>query len=169
MKIKGTNIKLTSLMCLAIYYGFAQYLPTSLGLFGKQSKWLRYKLCKHIFLKCGENVNIERKAHFGSGKCVQIGDNSGLGINCNIPSNTIIGEDVMMGPNCYILGNNHSFDRTDIPMRKQGYKHKENLQTIIDDDVWIGRDVLMTPGRHILKGSVIGGGLCCVRIFQNIA
>ncbi len=167
MKIKGVNIKFTTLVCLALYYGFAQYLPSSIGLFGKQCRWLRYQLCKHIFLKIGKNVNVERKAHFGSGRRIQIGNNSGLGINCNIPSNTIIGEDVMMGPNCYILGNNHSFERTDIPMRRQGYKHKENLQTIIEDDVWIGRDVLMTPGRHISKGSVVGGGTLLCKDFPE--
>lgn len=74
-------------------------------------------------------------------------------MNACIPGNTKIGNDVMMGPNCYILPHNHSFDRTDIPMRKQGFTEKK--QTIIEDDVWIGRDVTMTPGRIIKKGSII--------------
>ena len=59
----------------------------------------------------------------------------------------------MMGPNCYILPHNHAFDRTDIPMWRQGVAEKK--QTIIEDDVWIGRDVTMTPGRTIKKGSII--------------
>lgn len=50
-----------------------------------------------------------RKAVFGSGRNLEIGDNSGLGLNCNIPGNTIIGKNVMMGPNVYILGQNHAF------------------------------------------------------------
>ena len=109
---------------------------------------------KHIFKKCGKNVNVERYANFGSGRNIEIGDNSGLGINCCIPSNTIIGKNVMMGPNCYILPHNHAFERTDIPMIEQGNTPK--LQTIIEDDVWIGRNVTMTPGRILKKGSIIG-------------
>lgn len=43
-------------------------------------------LCKRIFKYCGENVNVERGACFGSGRLVELGDSSGLGINCQVPS-----------------------------------------------------------------------------------
>lgn len=59
-----------------------------------------------------------------------------------------------MGPNCFILSQNHDFSRTEIPMRLQGFR--ERARTIIEDDVWIGRDVLMTPGRTIKRGTIIG-------------
>lgn len=167
MNIKGANIKIESLVCLVIYYGFAQYLPTSFGFMGKPSRWIRYQLCKRIFKKCGKNVNVERRASFGSGRDIEIGDNSGLGQYCNIPSNTKIGNDVMMGPNCFIIKYNHSFDRTDIPMRKQGYQSNGNVMTVIEDDVWIGMNVLMTPGRHISKGSIIGGGTLLCKDFPE--
>lgn len=142
-----------------LYYGFARFLPVSFNPFvGELSKYIRYQLCKRIFKKCGENVNVERMAFFGSGKDIEIGDNSGLGINCLVPKNIVIGANVMMGPNCYIFISNHSFDRTDIPMCEQGFSAQK--QTIIEDDVWIGRNVTMTPGRHIKKGSIIGA--CCL-------
>lgn len=70
-----------------------------------------------------------------------------------------------MGANCYILPHNHAFDRTDIPMCQQGFNEKK--QTIIEDDVWIGRDVLMTPGRHISKGSIIAGGCVLCKDFPE--
>ncbi|MDE6160010.1 MAG: acyltransferase [Bacteroidaceae bacterium] len=165
MKIKGIEFKISTLTCLGLYYGFAKHLPASFHTFGKQSKWIRYQLVKHIFKKCGKNVNVEHGASFGSGRDIEIGDNSGIGRNCCIPSNTIIGDDVMMGPNCFIIRKNHSFDRIDIPMRKQGYQSKENVQTIIEDDVWIGMNVLMTPGRHISKGTIIGGGTLLCKDF----
>ena len=155
-----------SLVCLICYYGFARYLPVSyFPIFGRCSKWLRYQLCKHIFKKCGKNVNIERLAHFGNGSEIEIGDNSGLGINCFIPKNTIIGVNVMMGPNCYIFASNHAFSRTDVPMIKQGFAEKK--QTIIEDDVWIGRNVLMTPGRTISRGSIIGAGCVLTKDFPE--
>lgn len=109
-----------------------------------------------IFKKIGKNVNVERLASFGSGVNIEIGDNSGLGINCDIPNNTIIGADVMMGPNVCILPFNHRHDRTDIPMIQQGFTDK--VATVIEDDVWIGRNVQMTPGLHIEKGSIIAMG-----------
>ena len=101
-----------------------------------------------------QNVNVERRASFGTGRNIEIGDNSGIGINACIPSNTKIGKDVMMGPNCYILGTNHQFDRTDIPMIEQGMTIQK--VTIIEDDVWIGRNVTFTPGRTIKKGTIVG-------------
>ena len=164
MKIRGKQITILQLLCLMGYYGFARFLPGSYSRFlGGVNRSIRYALCKHIFKKCGKNVNIERLANFGSGLDLEIGDESGLGIRCVVPSNTIIGNYVMMGPNCHILPHNHDFTRTDIPMCHQGFSEKK--QTIIGNDVWIGRDVLMTPGRKILDGSIIGGGCVLTKDF----
>ena len=160
MTIKGINISTAQLLCLALYYGLAQYLPS-----GKAGRKIRYAVCRHIFARCGKNVNIERRAYFGSGRNIQIGDNSGLGIRCHVPSNTQIGDNVMMGPNCHILAQNHRFDRTDIPMIKQGFSAAP--PTIIEDDVWIGRDVLMTPGRHIRQGSIVAAGCVLCKDFPE--
>lgn len=148
MRLKGVDFSIKKLFFLIVYYKLVRFFPSNK--FGKRA---RYICCKHIFRRCGKNVNVERGAIFGSGRDIEIGDNSGLGINCCIPSNTIIGNDVMMGPNCYILPHNHAFDRTDIPMWKQGLTEKK--QTVIEDDCWIGRNVTMTPGRTIKKGSII--------------
>lgn len=149
-----------------LYYGFARYLPVSyFPIVGKACKWIRYQLCRRIFKKCGKNVNVERLAFFGRGGGIEIGDNSGLGINCSIPSDTIIGRDVMMAPNCFILPLNHTFDRLDIPMREQGAT--EHKQTVIGDDVWIGRDVIMTPGRIIKRGSIIAAGCVLCKDFPE--
>lgn len=111
-----------------------------------------------IFKKCGKKVNIERKANLGCGFDIEIGYHSGLGLNCCVPSDTIIGDHVNMAPNRYILAQNHKIDRTNITMQAQG--STSTRQTIIGDDVWIGRNVTMTPGRTIRKGTVIGA--CCL-------
>ena len=63
-----------------------------------------------------------------------------------------------MGPNCYIFSSNHSFDRIDVPMIFQGTTNRK--KTIIEDDVWIGRNVTMTPGRFVKKGTIVGA--CCL-------
>lgn len=112
-----------------------------------------------------KGVNVERKANFGCGLGVELGDESGLGVGCVVPSDTRIGNYVMMGPNCRILHQNHNFGRTDIPMCHQGLGPK--LPTVIEDDVWIGRDVLITPGRVIRKGSIVGCGCVLSKDFPE--
>ena len=142
---------------MALYYGFARYRPKS-NTCGNLGGKFRYALCKHIFKKCGKHVNIERKAFFASGLDIEIGDYSGIGVNAHIPNGTIIGNYVMMGPNCFILDVNHNILDTTRPMCQQGMTEKKI--TRIGNDVWIGRDVHMTPGRTVADGSIIA--MCAV-------
>lgn len=149
-----------------LYYSFAIHLPKNTNrVFGKISRKIRYDICKHIFEFCGEDVSIEKGARFINGFKLRIGNHSGLGVNCFIPDGSKIGDDVMMGPNCYCLAKNHSFNKVDIPMRLQGYLPSQVV--VIEDDVWIGRDVLILPGRHIAKGSIIGAGCVLTKDFPE--
>lgn len=160
------RITIKQAICLALYYGFAQYLPSSYSIvpwIGRASNALRVILCHGIFKKCGKITTVNRKACFGSGRNIEMGDGSGLGAYCNIPSNTIIGKNVMMGAKVLILSRNHKFDRTDIPMCQQGYY--DNKQTIIEDDCWIGHNVQFTPGRHVAKGTIVGMGSVLTKDF----
>lgn len=138
---------------LFLYYHFAIHLPASFKSGGRLARWLRYVLCKRIFKECGKHVNIEKGARFGAGINVCIGDNSGIGINADIPDGTRIGKNVMMGPNCFVVGMNHRFDRIDIPMNEQGYVKTAPLT--IEDDCWIGRDVFITGARTVKKGTIV--------------
>jgi maltose O-acetyltransferase len=141
-----------------LYYGFAQHLPASYRYqpFGRFSKWCRAKTCKRLFRYCGQNVNVEKGANFYTGWEIEIGDNSSLGIDCMIPYDLKVGKDVMMGPYVIIVGENHNFERSDIPMRLQGYKHFPPVR--IEDDVWIGARSIILPGLTIGRGAIIGAG-----------
>ena len=100
MKIRGREIRVVQLIALVIYYLVLRYLPSSSSIFfGRFFRFLRYHCCRHIFLECGRNVNVERGAFFASGSRLRIGDNSGLGINCHVPGDLVVGRNVMMGPN----------------------------------------------------------------------
>ena len=158
-------MKVKKKICLVLYYSFARYLPSSVSKYGWVAKKIRYVLCKNIFKECGRNVNIERGAIFGNGKDICIGDNSGIGINCVVPNDIIIGNDVMMGPNCYILATNHVFDSIKKPMNRQGILRGKI--TIIENDVWIGRGVMMTTGRHIKKGTIVAMGSVLTKDFPE--
>lgn len=161
----GHTLKIKRRLCGWFYYHFAIYLPIShhCGFLGRFGRWLRNKLCHSIFAYCGSNVNIEKGANFGLGYSIRIGDNSGLGVNCVIPDGSVIGRDVMMGPNCYIHARNHKFELIDVPMRKQGYS--EVKPCVIDDDVWIGRNVTIMVGRHISKGTIIAANSVVTKDF----
>lgn len=168
MKIKGRKISIRQIIFLCLFYGILRHLPASTCLVGGRIfRFLRRWCCSHIFEFCGKDVNVEHGAFFASGVRLRIGDRSGLGINCHVPGNIHIGKDVMMGPNCYILDANHAFDRTDIPMINQGLS--ASCQTIIEDDVWIGRDVVFTPGRHVSSGSIIAARCCLCKDFPPFA
>ncbi|MFA7272774.1 MAG: acyltransferase [Crocinitomicaceae bacterium] len=166
IKINGNQISLVQLICLIVYYGFCTYLPnSSFPIFGKPSRKLRYLCCKRIFKSCGNNVNIERKASFGNGLNVEIGNNSGIGRYSHIPPNIKIGNDVMMAPEVFIFHMNHNFDSINVPMRSQGIK--DSAPVIIEDDVWIGRNVMILPGKTIKKGSIIAAGCVLTKNFSE--
>ena len=145
--------------CLVFYYAFARFLPVSYSRIGGGiSSSIRYWCCKNIFKEIGQNVNIERGAKFGSGKDIEIGDNSGIGINCELPNNIKIGKDVMMGPKCVFFENRtHVISDISRPMREQGHYVKEG-RIEIGDDVWIGQSVMVMPCKKIGSHSVVAAG-----------
>lgn len=149
---------------LILYYGLFRWLPSSMFPFlGPLFKKCRYFACKHIFTYCGRNVNIERGALFGSGFKLKIGENSGIGVNCVVPSDIEIGDNVLMGPCCFFLYRNHAYISKEKTIKSQGYTERE--KTIIGNDVWIGREVLFTPGRVVADGTVIAARTCMCKDF----
>lgn len=141
---------------LGLYYVLAKNLPcNSRPLIGNFSKKLRNYCCKHIFDKCGNDVNIGRGASFGTGEGIELGNHSWLGVNCRI-GQAKIGEFVMMASDVIILSQNHNFSDIDQPMVNQGFG--SHRPVIVEDDVWIGTRVIILPGRRIGKGAIIGAG-----------
>jgi maltose O-acetyltransferase len=51
----------------------------------------------------------------------------------------------------------------DRPIIDQGYK--ESKPTIIEDDVWIGLRSILTPGRHVQKGTIVAMGSVLTKDF----
>ena len=149
---------------LILYYLVLNKLPhSSVPIIGLPCERFKEFFIKKIFNSCGTNVNIGKGARFGNGKYIKLGNNSGIGMFAKVPNDIVIGEDVMMGVNVTIFGSNHVFERTDIPMRKQGMKKEKPV--VIEDDVWIGNNSIIMPGRIIAKGSIIGAGSVVTKDF----
>lgn len=134
------------------YMVFAAWLPESRR--SKIGRKLRYVFAKRIVHQCGKNVNFEKNSFFTPQ--LSIGDNSGIGVNCEVNGPVTIGRDVMMGPEVVIYTSGHNHERVDIPMRIQGASVPAPV--IIGNDVWLGRRVIVLPGVHIGDGCIIGAG-----------
>ncbi len=154
---------------LFLYRAIAIYLPGGNSILGKKiGKKLRYLCCRNIFKYCGSNVNIEKGAIFGTGFNLIIGDNSGLGLNCNVPNDIVIGRNVIMGPNVYIFGiHTHNVNSIDVPMCEQGMITKGKVK--IEDDVWIGRQVIINYERVISEGTIIAAGSVVTKNFESFS
>lgn len=143
-------------VCAIFYYILLRHLPASTMPGGRIWRSLRFAFCRHIFLSCGTNVNIEHGAKFGTGRTISIGSNSGIGINAWVEQQTKIGNDVMMGEDVMIFSRNHQTTRLDVPMTMQGFESHRPVE--IGDDVWIGARALILPGVKVGNGCVIGAG-----------
>ena len=134
-----------------LYKVFAARLPVSRRL--ALAKKLRVFFARRV-CSLGRNVNIERNAYFTPQ--LRLGDNSGVGIDCEIYGPVTIGKGVLMGPKVVIFTDGHAFDRTDIPIGQQGMTKPEPVS--IGDDCWLGRRVMVMPGVTIGDGCVIAAG-----------
>lgn len=107
----------------------------------------------------GRNTMIRPSSYYGGniGKGLIIGDNSSIGphgyVGCS--GKIIIGKNVMFGPKCSLFAENHNFDYVDKSIKSQGVNQKG---IIVEDDCWIGSNVIILDGVIIGKGSVIGAG-----------
>ena len=141
---------------LSLYYGFAQYLPTQPRPGWQFAYWLRRKLVKHIFLKCGSDIIVKQQAYFGTGNEMVVGDRSQLGENLKSESDITLGHDVLMGPDVVMMSSGHAFHRLDIPINQQGALPRRPI--VIGNDVWIGTRVIILPGIQVGDHAIIGAG-----------
>ena len=155
------------------------YFPGPLGVSLRARDW------KEKFKKCGVRFYTDIGVIIDGTKNIEVGDdvtimarsylyalNDGfISIGNRLISNTnvlidasdrgeiIIGNDVLIGPNVVIRASNHVYDRIDIPIREQGHS---SGRIIIEDDVWIGSNAVITPDVVIGKGAIVAAGAVVV-------
>ena len=61
----------------------------------------------------------------------------------------------MFGPKCSLFAENHIFEDASSTIKSQGVSQKG---IVIEDDCWIGSNVVILDGVTIGKGSVIAAG-----------
>jgi len=111
-------------------------------------------------LSIGDNSVIDSfvKIKFcgGSGN-ISIGSHCYINSGCVLYSGNgiTIGNDVLIASNCTFAPVNHAFSSQEKPIRQQGFLPSRG-GIVIEDDCWIGANVVILDGTHIAKGCVIG-------------
>lgn len=94
----------------------------------------------------------------GTGDVI-IGAHCYINAHCTLYSGAGIrfGDYVLVGPGCSIVPANHSYERTDIEIRKQGFLPSKG-GVVVENDVWIGAQCVLLDGTYIESGAVIAAG-----------
>jgi len=115
-------------------------------------------------IRIGNGVLIGRgvqlKARAGS---IFIDDFANISSRCFIGSTSEvhIGKYCLFAGNCFVGGVQHGFERSDVPIVQQELIMKGGIR--IEDDVWLGVNVVVNDGVTIGKGAVVGAGSVVTR------
>ncbi len=93
---------------------------------------------------------------------IWLDERANLGFNCEIFSagEVRVGKDVLLAAYVYLVGGDHIYDRTDIPVAHQG-RTVEGIT--VGDGVWLGAHVVVADGVSLGKHAIIGAGAVVVR------
>lgn len=148
------------------------WIPTRLGMAMRLLCW------KALFAECG-TVRFGRRLTLEGCSTMHLSDSVRLGLGVQLyarngrlelgeetalsPGVVVdasdglvrLGKQVAVGPGTIIRAANHRFDRRDLPIMHQGHQYGE---VVVEDDVWIAAQCVLTPGSRVCQGAVIGAG-----------
>jgi acetyltransferase-like isoleucine patch superfamily enzyme len=70
-----------------------------------------------------------------------------------------VGKSILMAAYTYLVGGDHLYDRTDIPVLQQG---RTARGIDVGDGVWLGTHVVVTDGSIVGRDAIIGAGAVVV-------
>jgi acetyltransferase-like isoleucine patch superfamily enzyme len=118
----------------------------------------------HRNIVIGKNLNsmghLYLYAHEGG--AIRIGDDCSINTNVQIGAaagRIVIGNGVMIASNVVLRAANHDI-RRDRPMR---YQNSQGGEIVVEDDVWIGSNSVVTADVTVARGTVVGAGAVVTR------
>jgi acetyltransferase-like isoleucine patch superfamily enzyme len=115
-------------------------------------------------VKIGNNSKLEERIYFKfdgiwqPGPNIIIGEYSFIGINTefNIRKKIVIGDNCLIASGCKFIDHDHGFSSRKIPINMQcdGIE----LPIFLDNDVWLGVNVIILKGVTIGKGAIVAAG-----------
>jgi acetyltransferase-like isoleucine patch superfamily enzyme len=90
-----------------------------------------------------------------------IDDEANLGVNVEVSSasRVRVGRKALIAAYSYLVGGDHLYDRTDIPVLDQG-RTAQGIE--VADHAWIGAHVVVTDGSRIGRDAIVGAGAVVV-------
>jgi acetyltransferase-like isoleucine patch superfamily enzyme len=87
---------------------------------------------------------------------IRIGSRAFVGFGCefDIAERLLIGDGVLIAPGCFITDHNHRHG-AHATISSQGI---ENAPVTIEDDAWLGANVIVLPGVTIGRGAIVAAG-----------
>ena len=146
-----------------LYFNFINKYPDSI---------IGYKLRKNYWSRnlnnCGKNPKISMQGTIGFPELIDIGDNFILGNYAHITAASskgiFIGSNVSISRGSYLHASNHNIDNENLNIMDQGtytseieYKNRV-YSVIIEDNVWIGSNVVILSGTFLESGCVVASG-----------
>lgn len=108
---------------------------------------------------CGKHFKLGYHSEIINPEYFTIGDNFYAGpytyFITNKNNQVNIGNFVMLGPKCNIIGGNHDFKFEGFMYNNKKIDHERN-QLMIEHGVWIGANTTVLSGSKICEGSIIG-------------
>lgn len=120
---------------------------------------------EHASLKLGDGCYIGRYVELGPGGRIAVGNETSVQDRCILLGDITIGRYCSFAPNVYISSGRHYFDLKPSWLIKDQDKFVANDKklasshskpVIIEDDCWLGINVVVMSGVTIGKGAVIG-------------
>jgi acetyltransferase-like isoleucine patch superfamily enzyme len=133
------------------------------GLLFLRHAWRRLlmMILRPAFGRHGRNFIFDPHDHFNHGN-IEVGDDVSLGTGAVLlvtESRILIGNKVMFGPNVTVVGGNHNISEVgrfmyDVHEKRAG----DDVDVVIEDDVWVGCGAIILKGVRLGRGSVIAAG-----------
>lgn len=108
------------------------------------------------YFEIGINSTIEDFSTINNGVGdVTIGDRTRIGLGCVLIGPVKVGNDIMFAQNIVVSGLNHGYRDINLPPSLQPVETKP---IVIEDNVWIGANSVITAGVTVGKHCVIAAG-----------
>jgi len=104
----------------------------------------------------GDDSTIEDFSAINNGVGpVIIGDRTKIGLSNTIIGPVTIGNDIRLAQNITLSGLNHNYEDVSMPIHVQGVS---TAPIVIEDETWIGANVVVVAGVTIGKHSIVAAG-----------
>ena len=163
------NFSTYNILISCLYLGYKRKIHPSAALIG----YRHIKLGKQLTIQRNSMLSAQRddaeiligdacwladSVCLEAGRKIVIGDRTSLQSRCRLLGDVSIGDNCLLAPNVFVSSGKHTFGREPaLPIRVQESIYgSENIPVVIDDDCWLGVNVVVMPGMRIGRGSIVG-------------